>query len=284
MRVLLATCAGDRVDPDGPVLLAALAAEGLEARLAVWDDPRESWEDALVVVRSTWDYTSRREAFLAWARAVPRLLNPYPVVEYSSDKRYLVDLARRGVPVVESLVVEVGETPALPEGDLVVKPVVGAGSMDAARYGPDERDAARAHVARLHRAGRAALVQPYVASVDAEGEVAVVVIDGEVSHLMRKGAMLNTDELERTWLYRFEQMALAPRDPALERLALAVLDEVVGLADEPPLYARVDLVRTEADWAVLELELVEPSLFLGFHPPAARRLAAAVRARLERPA
>ena len=280
MRVLLATCAGDRVDPDGPVLLAALAAEGLEARLAVWDDPRESWEDALVVVRSTWDYTSRREAFLAWARAVPRLLNPYPVVEYSSDKRYLVDLARRGVPVVESLVVEVGETPALPEGDLVVKPVVGAGSMDAARYGPDERDAARAHVARLHRAGRAALVQPYVASVDAEGEVAVVVIDGEVSHLMRKGAMLNTDELERTWLYRFEQMALAPRDPALERLALAVLDEVVGLADEPPLYARVDLVRTEADWAVLELELVEPSLFLGFHPPAAGRLAGAVRARL----
>ena len=280
MRVLLATCAGDRVDPDGPPLLAALAAEGLEARLAVWDDPRESWEDALVVVRSTWDYTSRREAFLAWARAVPRLLNPYPVVEYSSDKRYLVDLARRGVPVVESLVVEVGERPALPEGDLVVKPVVGAGSMDAARYGPDERDAARAHVARLHRAGRPALVQPYVASVDAEGEVAVVVIDGEVSHLMRKGAMLNTDELERTWLYRFEQMALAPRDPALERLALAVLDEVVGLADEPPLYARVDLVRTGAGWAVLELELVEPSLFLGFHPPAAGRLAGAVRARL----
>ncbi len=280
MRVLVATCAGDRVDPDSPPLLDALAAEGLEARLAVWDDPTEEWDDALVVIRSTWDYTARPEAFLAWARAVPRLLNPYPVVAYSSDKRYLIDLARRGVPVVESRVVEVGDAPALPEGDLVVKPVVGAGSMDAARYRADERDAARAHVARLHCAGRAALVQPYVGSVDAEGEIAVVVIDGEVSHLMRKGAMLNTDELDRTMLYRFEQMSLAARDPGLERLARSVLDEVADLAEEPLLYARVDLVRTEVGWAVLELELVEPSLFLGFYPPAAGRLAAAVRARL----
>ncbi len=280
MRVLVATCAGDRVDPDSPLLLEALAAEGLEARLAVWDDPDETWEDALVVIRSTWDYTARPEAFRAWAAGVPRLLNPYPVVAYSSDKRYLLDLARRGVPVVESHVVEVGDAASLPEGDLVVKPVVGAGSIDAARYGAAERQAALAHVARLHRAGRAALVQPYVASVDAEGETAVVLVDGEVTHLMRKGAMLNTDELDRTQLYRFEQMSLAARDPALEGLARDVLAAVADVTGGTLLYARVDLVRTEAGWAVLELELVEPSLFLGFHPPAARRLAAAVRARL----
>ncbi len=280
MRVLVATCAGERVDPDSPLLLEALADEGLDARLAVWDDPAEDWDDALVVIRSTWDYTARPAAFLAWAAAVPRLLNPYPVVAYSTDKRYLLDLERRGVPVVESLVVEVGATPVLPEGDLVVKPVVGAGSMDAARYRAAEREAAHAHVARLHRAGRAALVQPYVASVDAEGETAVVVIDGEVSHLMRKGAMLNTDELDRTMLYRFEQMSLVARDPDLERLARSVLAGVADLAEESLLYARVDLVRTATGWAVLELELVEPSLFLGFHPPAAGRLAGAVRARL----
>ncbi len=280
MRVLVATCAGERVDPDSPRLLGALAAEGLEARLAVWDDPAETWDDALVVIRSTWDYTARPGAFLDWAAGVARLYNPYPVVAYSSDKRYLLDLARRGVPVVESHVVEVGDAPSLPEGDLVVKPVVGAGSIDAARYRADERTAALAHVARLHRAGRAALVQPYVASVDAEGETAVVLVDGEVTHLLRKGAMLNTDERDRTQLYRFERMSLAARDPALEGLARDVLAAVADLTEGTLLYARVDLVRTEAGWAVLELELVEPSLFLGFHPPAARRLAAAVRARL----
>ena len=280
MRVLVATCAGDGVDPDGPLLLEALAAEGLEARLAVWDDPAETWDDALVVIRSTWDYTARPEAFLAWARAVPRLLNPYPAVAYSSDKRYLLDLARRGVPVVESLVVEVGDLPDLPAGDLVVKPVVGAGSVDAARYRADERGAALAHVARLHRAGRAALVQPYVASVDAEGETAVVLVDGEVTHLMRKAALLNTDPLERTARYRFGQMSLAARDATVEDVAHDVLAAVADRVGGSLLYARVDLVRTDAGWAVLELELVEPSLFLGFHPPAARRLASAVRARL----
>ncbi len=280
MRVLVATCAGERTDPDGPLLLEALAAEGLEARLAVWDDPTETWDDALVVIRSTWDYPARPEAFLAWAKGVPRLLNPYPVVAYSSDKHYLLDLARRAVPVVESHVVEVDDTPVLPEGDLVVKPVVGVGSIDAARYRAGEREAALAHVARLTRAGRAALVQPYVASVDVEGETAVVLVDGEVTHLMRKGAMLNTDERRRSAHFRLEQMSLAARDAALEGLARDVLAAVADLSEEPLLYARVDLVRTEVGWAVLELELVEPSLFLGFHPPAARRLAAAVRARL----
>lgn len=285
MSVRLATCAGVEVDPDSPLLLAALAEEGLAARLAVWDDPAEEWGAGLVVIRSTWDYAGRREQFLAWARGVARLENPYRVVEYSSDKHYLVDLERRGVPVVESRIVEVGEDGARVAGDLlggdaVVKPAVGAGSIDAARYRPGERDAALAHVARLHARGRAALVQPYVASVDAEGETAVVVVDGEVTHLMRKGAMLNTEAPERTPLFRFEQTSLAPRDAEAEHLALSVLHRVAGLSDETLLYARVDLVRRDDGWAVLELELVEPSLFLSHHPPAAAALARAVARRL----
>jgi glutathione synthase/RimK-type ligase-like ATP-grasp enzyme len=280
VRVLVATCAGVDVDPDSPLLLGALDGAGLEARLAVWDDPDEDFDDALVVIRSTWDYAGRRAEFLAWAASIPRLANPYPIVEYSSDKRYLADLARRGFPVVASEFLDPGDAPRWPEGDLVVKPAVGAGSIDAARYGPGGHVDALAHVQRLHAVGRTVLVQPYVASVDAEGELAVVVVDGRVTHLMRKGALLNTPEPDRTRRYRFEQMSLAPRDAAAESLALAVVGDVGDLADEDLLYARVDLVRTGAGWAVLELELVEPSLFLTHFPPVAHRLAAAIAARV----
>ena len=274
----MATCAGVDVDPDSPLLLGALGDEGLDARLAVWDDPAEAWDrDDLVLVRSTWDYAPRHAEFLAWAASVPRLANPYPVIAYSSDKHYLVDLAARGHRVVPTTVLEVGDEAQLPAGDVVVKPCVGAGSMDAARYRPGEGDAARVHVARLHAASRAALVQPYVNSVDEVGERALVFIGGEFSHAMTKGAMLNVQEYDRTALFRRERMSLAPVEADALATARALLADL-GWSDL--LYARVDLVRLDGAWALMELELVEPSLFLSHFAPAARALADAIARRL----
>jgi glutathione synthase/RimK-type ligase-like ATP-grasp enzyme len=277
-RVAVATCAGVDVDSDSPRLLDALAREGLEARLCVWDDASVDWDGFdLVVVRSTWDYTSRREQFLSWARGIRRIDNPVSVLEYSSDKHYLADLAARGHQIVPSSFVDVGEQPVFPEGDFVVKPCVGAGSRDAARYRADQHDEARRHVTRLHDEGRDALVQPYVASVDEVGERALVFIDGSFSHAMTKGAMLNTDQLDRNLLYRMEQMSLAEPEPD----AVSFASEVLANGGHGHLlYARVDLVRTEAGWAVMELELVEPSLFLGWDEAAAPRLARAIAGRL----
>lgn len=272
-RVALAT-ARLAEDPDEPLLLAALAAEGIDARALPWDEP-DPFDDDLVVIRSTWDYTSRRAEFLDWARGVARLANPYDVVAYSSDKSYLGDLAARGHRVVPTTFVDVGTEPAFPPGDVVVKPRVGAGSLDAARYGEAERGAALAHVARLHAAGRDALVQPYVASVDDLGERALVFIGGEFSHAMTKGAMLNVAQESRTWLYRVEAMSRARAEPD----ALALAREVLAGFDDL-LYARVDLVRDEGAWALMELELVEPSLFLTHAPDAASRLARAIARRV----
>ncbi|MDE3064824.1 MAG: hypothetical protein KGJ36_04045 [Acidobacteriota bacterium] len=272
-RVALAT-ARLAEDPDEPLLLAALAAEGIDARALPWDEP-DPFDDDLVVIRSTWDYTSRLAEFLDWARRVARLANPYDVVAYSSDKSYLGDLAARGHRVVATTYVDVGAEPAFPPGDVVVKPRVGAGSLDAARYGGAEREAALAHVARLHAAGRDALVQPYVASVDDLGERALVFIGGEFSHAMTKGAMLNVTQESRTWLYRVEAMSRARAEPD----ALALAREVLAGFDDL-LYARVDLVRDEGAWALMELELVEPSLFLTHAPDAASRLARAIARRV----
>ena len=212
MRVAVATCAGE-IDPDSDLLLAALGDLGVEAQLCAWDDVSVDWDGFdLTVVRSTWDYASRRDEFLAWARAVARLANPYAFIEYSSDKHYLFDLANRGYAVVDSVVVAVGEAPVFPAGDFVVKPCVGAGSIDAERYRAEESERARAHVASLHARARDVLIQPYVRSVDEVGETALVFIGGEFSHAMTKAAMLNVAPTSRDRTYREERMSrsLAP--------------------------------------------------------------------------
>ena len=107
-RLALATCAAlPALDPDSATLLGPLEALDVHVTVAAWDDPAVDWAAFdLVVVRSTWDYTLDRTAFLAWAAAVPRLLNPLPVLTWNTDKHYLRDLAAAGVPVVPTAFVE----------------------------------------------------------------------------------------------------------------------------------------------------------------------------------
>jgi len=276
MTVAIATCRGENVDVDSPVLLAALERAGVPAALCVWDDESVDWESFdLVVLRSTWDYARQRERFLTWARQRANLLNPYDVVAYSSDKHYLADLQAKGIATVPSVFCEVGDTPVFPSGDFVVKPAVGAGSIDAERYRRGDVERATAHVARLHAAGRSVLIQPYVVTVDYFGEHAVIFIDGKYSHAMNKGAMLNTPADDRDALFRREQMSRDIDEPEALEVAERILADFGDL-----LYARVDFVAAPSGWLVMELELVEPSLFLTFEPTAADRLAAAIRRRL----
>jgi glutathione synthase/RimK-type ligase-like ATP-grasp enzyme len=276
-RVAVVTCHGD-VDPDSPYLLAALEAVGLEASLEVWDDDQVDWDGFdLCVIRSTWDYTRHLETFLAWAGGIARLENPLAVVRYSSDKHYLGDLARRGHRVVDTTFCDVGEEPVFPSGDFVVKPCVGAGSMDADRYAPHEQARARAHVAALHEQGRDVLIQPYVESVDHDGERALIFVEGAFCHAMRKGAMLNTVAHDRHQLFRREQVSVVE----VEEKAINVARGVLESLDFPDLlYARVDLVHDGQGWAVLELELVEPSLFLSFDATTTATLARAIQGRV----
>jgi len=246
--------------------------------MCVWDDRSIAWNDfELTVIRSTWDYTRDRAGFLEWARGIERLLNPYPIIEYSTDKHYLRDLERRSHRVVPSTFCDVGEEPEFPDGAFVVKPTVGAGSIDADRYTRGDLGRARAHVERLHANGRDAMIQPYVASIDDDGERALVFIDGRFSHAMTKGAMLNTVADERDALFRREQMSVATPEPDAVAFAEALLSEELfrGI-----LYGRVDLVKMADGWAVMELELVEPSLFLAYDSAAPRRMAEAISSRL----
>ena len=187
----LATCARlPEGSDDARMLTAALTGLGVAADIAVWDDPDVAWSRYdLVVVRSTWDYTDRRDEFLAWAESLPRVLNPADVLRWNTDKRYLRDLEAADVPVVPTRWDPDGIPADWPE--YVLKPSVSSGSRDTARWGPGEEDAARAHLRALRDAGRTVMLQPYLEAVDTAGETALVFLGGEYSHAGRKARVLN---------------------------------------------------------------------------------------------
>ncbi len=260
------------------MLFDALLDVDIEGQLCVWDDRSVTWSDYdMVVIRSTWDYTKDRPGYLEWARALPTLFNPYPIIEYSTDKHYLNDLAARGFRVIPTTFCDVGERPEFPDTSFVVKPTVGAGSMDADQYDAGDHDGAAAHVARLHDSGRDVMIQPYVASIDEVGERGLIFIDGAFSHAIRKNAMLHVEQLDRNMLFRLEQLSLADAEPDAVTFATSVMSEPQF---RNLLYARVDLVQLPEGWAIMELELVEPSLFLWYRPEAAVDLALAINERM----
>jgi glutathione synthase/RimK-type ligase-like ATP-grasp enzyme len=283
--VLLASCsAATGLDDDEPLLLAALAAEGVTAAAADWADPAVAWTAAgLVVVRSTWNYAPRRAEFLAWAERVAagtRLRNPAPVLAWNTDKRYLRELAAAGLPVVPTAWVDrladLGSALDRWAGDVVVKPVVSAGARDTGRFGRRDRAGAAELAGRILAGGRAVMVQPYLDRLDAEGETGLVYLDGGYSHAFGKAAMLAGGPLA-AGLFAEETITARTATPAQRAVADAVLAVVAGRLDTELLYARVDLVPGEDGTpVVLELELTEPSLNLAVGGVAAKRLAAAV--------
>lgn len=277
-RVALATCAEvAEGDEDTPALMEALARRGVEARPAIWDDAAVGWaEFDVVVVRSTWDYAERLDAFLAWAASLPRVLNELEVLRWNTDKRYLSELESAGVPVVATRFLGPGEPFEAPSGRFVVKPAVSAGSRHSASYEPSEAREAAEHVARLHAMGRTMMVQPYLHGIDATGELGLVYLGGAYSHAVRKAPLLQPGQPPGDALYLEEQVA--PAQPT--RAERAVADAALRLAPDGLLYARVDLVEGADGPVVLEVELTEPSLWLGYAPGASERFADAIVAAL----
>jgi hypothetical protein len=256
MRVAYVTTANPigEHDDEREIALAAWLGAGIEGTPVVWDDPRVDWSsfDA-AVVRSTWDYIERRDEFVAWAHrvgAATRLFNPASVLEWNTDKTYLRDL---GVPTVPIHWATPGvDLPDWPE--YVVKPAISAGARDTVRTA--DRAAAEAHAARLLGAGRAAMVQPYIESVEHEGELSLVYFGGQFSHAVRRHPMLSGTDPAAA-----DRVTL--RDPDDDQFALA--EGVLGKVSADLLYARVDLVRMpDGEPVLMEVELTEPYLYLRY--------------------
>lgn len=295
MKIALVTAiAAFVLDDDLAPLQQAMIRAGIDAPILAWDDPSVSWSRFdVVLLRSPWDYAERLPEFLAWAErisAITTLLNPLDVIRRNTDKHYLADLAKVGVPIVPSRFAEPGDDAdaalrsfleAFPAAkEFVIKPAIGAGSRDAQRYGREQDAEAVRHIARLLDANRSVLMQPYLDSVDDAGETALIFFDGQFDHAIRKGPLLHKDKGPTEQLFATEQ--ITARTPGEDELAVARA-ALAALPGDPLAYARVDLIRgADGSPVLLELELTEPSLFFPFSDGSADRFAASLIARLAR--
>jgi glutathione synthase/RimK-type ligase-like ATP-grasp enzyme len=276
LLVRLATCRHlPEPDPDAGPLERALAATDVDASWAAWDDPDVDWDAPIpTLLRTTWNYAEHPVAFRAWCARVDAaapLMNPRAVIEPNMHKGYLLALAARGVPVAPTTLVPAGAAAPLAArtGQVVIKPAISAGSRGAQAFDLDDaagRIAAAAHL----EAWRASdmLIQPFIDSVRTSGERSLVFLDGELSHAIRK---------EPRFAGQPERVSgphpIAPDERTVAEAALAPVRAQI-------LYGRVDLARDHRGQPmVMELELIEPSLFLNLGGAAAgARLAEAIAA------
>jgi glutathione synthase/RimK-type ligase-like ATP-grasp enzyme len=261
-------------------LAAALQQRGATVHAPRWNDAAVDWTAFdVAVIRTTWDYTTDREGFVAWAASAAEataLWNPADVVRWNTHKSYLLELEDRGAPVVPTAWLAQGDRVAL--GDLlvsrgwpraVVKPAVAAGSTGLARVGSDDLAAGQRHLDALLADGDV-MVQPYLPAVESRGELSVVVVDGEVSHAVRKLPVAGEFRIQEEFGGRYVE---EPLDRDTRDLA-AWLVEAAGT---DLLLARVDLLEDEVGALQLaELEATEPDLYLDAAPAAADRVADAI--------
>jgi glutathione synthase/RimK-type ligase-like ATP-grasp enzyme len=276
MRLRVATCTTlPEPDPDQAPLAEALAAAGISAELLAWDDPAVDWDARVpTILRSTWNYSLHLDAFLAWCDRVDRaapLVNPPAIVRANSHKRYLLELAARGVPTVPTTLIprggSLGDAGAAADR-IVVKPAIGAASLGARVFAKAEREAAATHVAEWAAKGDV-LVQPYLASVEDHGERSLIWIDGQITHAIRKAPRFSGDAEQITGPH-----PIAVDERLVAEAALAPWVDTI-------LYGRVDVARDLAgNPCVMELELIEPSLFFAKHPPSVERFVAGLVTRL----
>ena len=262
-------------DLDTALLAAALTERGAQATVLVWSTS-DAWPiDAdLAIVRTTWDYTFRRDEFLEVLEAAPvTVANPTNVLRWNSHKGYLVELAAAGVPVIPTVLLRRGDPASLPDIDaarIIVKPTIAAGARGVGLFEADAPAAAEHLADLLTRVD--VLVQPFEPSVH-DGERSLLYFGGRYSHAVRKVPAVSDFRVHT----RYGGHQLPHEATAAE---LAVAQAALDSVPSDLLYARVDLVGTAAAPLVMELELIEPEIFLPMADGSADRLAEAVLATL----
>lgn len=302
---------------DDHLALLELERRGWRVTEAPWRRPQDWSLFDIVIVRSTWDYQRAPEAFLRVLETIRRsgtqLENSLDTIRWNLRKSYLEELRQKGAPVVPTVWLDapldrarldaardqlVREWPGgelEPCQELVIKPVISASAEHTYRCRLDALDSDWPALEGAF-AERDAMVQPLVPSVLEEGELSLVYFDGTYSHA---GAKTPQDGDFRVQ----EEHGGVCRPTQPEARVRLLADQILGLLDEAPLYARVDLLRApgdrywagdpyaeldptapisadEAGWWLMELELVEPSLFLQLHPAASSRFARAITRRV----
>ena len=284
MRVALVSCAElPEWEVDDQPLIDALRALGVEIHQPAWDAEGEPWEQYdLAIIRTTWDYWHRRDAFVAWARATARvttLWNSPEVIGWNTHKGYLRELEGEGLPLAPTLWVDEGPVAVaqfLAKGwaEGFAKPLVGASASDTLRFSttqPELKALERLVSDRSPHVG-GFMIQPFLRDVMELGEVSLVYLGGVCTHGVRKIPVPGDYRVQDD--YGATDQPWVP-DAAARQIAERAL-QVARTRFGAVHYARVDLLLHEGNWVLNELELVEPSLFFRHGEDAAERFAAYV--------
>jgi glutathione synthase/RimK-type ligase-like ATP-grasp enzyme len=260
---------GDRVLAD------AIRARGVDVQSVVWDAPCDPGD--VVVIRSTWDYAERPGEFRSWLDELDAagitVVNPTQMLRWNMHKCYLAELAACAVPVVPTAMIRRGSGTSLRTlmstrgwTRAVVKPAIGASARETFRVEGAGLDAAEERFRRLVETDDV-LVQPFLSTIETDGEISVVAIGGEITHTVSKRPASGE------WRVQSEHGG------SVERVTVTAqhVDAVTGVLealDRIPAYARVDLAVIDGVLHLMELELIEPELFFELAPEAADRLSA----------
>jgi hypothetical protein len=257
--------------------LAALAAAGVSVEARSWTEAEDLADFALVMPLLVWGYVRDHDRWLEsvahWEATGVRLQNPASALAWNSRKTYLGRLGQRGAPVVPALFFE-----RLSEADLaraaelfgtdrlVAKPQVSHGAWQTIRWSPGQP--------LVGGPEGPAIVQPYLPQIETSGEVSLLYFGGRFSHAIRKVPQPGDFRVQPE-----HRGIITPHLPAAEEHRAA--ERVLAAIDEELLYARVDLVRgADEAPALIEIELIEPDLYLGYDPAGGRGFAAAVLERI----
>jgi glutathione synthase/RimK-type ligase-like ATP-grasp enzyme len=283
LKVALATCASvPDLTEDDRLLLHEIARRGVDVRPAVWDKPEVTWPAFdHIVIRSCWDYHRRLPQFLAWLDRLQdhgvSVWNPVPLLRVNAHKSYLQELEAAGLPVVPTAWLQRGTDLELGSllhergwAQAVIKPTVSASAFRTWRV--SARDTARDETRRAFRelVGESdVLVQPFLPEIEREGEWSFVFLGGAFSHAVLKRPAAGDFRVQAE--FGGSVLVQTPPTSAISQ-ARAIADYFRG----PWAYARVDAVLAGGGLTVMEVELIEPQLFLACHPMAAKRFADAI--------
>lgn len=265
------------------LLIAPLKTLGYTAETVSWRNASIRWEDyEAVIIRSTWDYQRDADAFLQTLERIDasgaHLENPLELVRWNMHKGYLRDMERQGIPIVPTIFREAGEAldlEALFEEsgveELVIKPAVSANADWTFRL---NRESAKARKPELERSfqNKEALIQPFCPAIVSEGEYSVFYFGEDYSHTICKAPAPGDFRVQEEHGGRLS--AVQP-----EPILLQAAEEVMSAIRPRPLYARADFVRDDGfsgangDFMLMELELIEPSLYFNLDPDAPARFA-----------
>ncbi len=256
----------ENAHPDDRVLQSTLINKGIAAQIVAWDDERIDYSSFThAVIRSCWDYDEKVLQFLERMKYISsfcQLINPYQTILKNCDKRYLLELERRGVSVVPFAIVDADFSLSQFQcfDKLIVKPTVSASGKNTYRIDAEDAAAINAAIDEIQKIGKCAIVQEYIENVETYGERSAVVIGGNVHYAMKKTPA-------KGGFLVHEYVGGSYRKTTLKSDEMRFIEDLIAKIDDRYLYMRVDFLRDEFDnIMLLELEMIEPGLYMSKEP------------------